>query len=42
MSVFLTDVDDKSHDFMETAFRNAGFNVKQFKDKDTALAWLLG
>ncbi len=42
MSVFLTDVDDRSHDFMETLFRNAGFNVKQFKDKDAALAWLLG
>jgi hypothetical protein len=42
MSVFLTDVEDKSHDFMETLYRNAGFNVKQFKDKDTALAWLLG
>jgi hypothetical protein len=42
MSVFLTDIDDKSHDFMETLYRNAGFNIKQFKDKDTALAWLLG
>lgn len=42
MSAFLTDPDDKSHDFMETLLRNAGFNVKQFKDRQTALTWLLG
>ena len=42
MSAFLTDLDDNSHDFMETLLRNAGFNVKQFKDRETALTWLLG
>jgi hypothetical protein len=42
MTVFLTDIEDKSHDLMETLYRNAGFNVKQFKDRDTALNWLLG
>lgn len=39
-SALLTDPDDKSHDFMETVFRNAGFNVRLFTCENSAIAWL--
>ena len=39
-SVLLTNPDDKSHDFMETVFRNAGFNVRLFSNESSAIAWL--
>jgi len=39
-SALLTDPDDKSHDFMETVFRNAGFKVRLFSNKNSAIAWL--
>ena len=32
--------DDTSHDFVETALRNAGYNVRTFDDEAAALAWL--
>lgn len=31
---------DHSHDFIETVFRNAGFNFRLFKDEGEALDWL--
>ena len=40
-SALLTDPDDKSHDFMETLFRNAGFNVRLFSNEHSAIAWLV-
>ena len=39
-SALLVNKKDKSHDFIETAFRNAGFNVRLFCDEDSAVAWL--
>ncbi|WP_316368053.1 hypothetical protein [Candidatus Thiodiazotropha sp. CDECU1] len=41
-SVILTDPGDRSHDFMETVFLNAGYNVRLFTDLDTAHSWLTG
>lgn len=37
----VTDPDDHSHDFVETAIRNAGYDVRMFCDHDAALCWLL-
>ncbi len=37
---FLTHQDDHSHDFVEMVFRNAGFNVRLFREKEKALAFL--
>lgn len=37
----VTDPDDRSHDFVETAIRNAGYDVRMFSDHDAALCWLL-
>ena len=31
---------DNSHDFIETAFRNAGYQCSIFKDKNSAVEWL--
>jgi hypothetical protein len=31
---------DRSHDFPETAMRNAGFNVALFRERDRAIAFL--
>ncbi len=31
---------DASHDFVETALRNSGFNARKFTDEATAIAWL--
>ena len=39
-SAFLVRPGDKSHDFITTAFLNAGYLVKLFTDEATALAWL--
>jgi len=39
-SALLTKPDDKSHEFMETVFRNAGYQVMIFTDKPTAILWL--
>lgn len=39
-SALLVSPNDKSHDFIETAFRNAGFNVRIFTDESSAISWL--
>lgn len=39
-SAILAAPDDKSHQFVVTAFRNAGFNVLGFTDEEAAVAWL--
>jgi hypothetical protein len=31
---------DKTRDFTETVLRNAGYNVRLFKDEEAAIAWL--
>lgn len=36
----LADPEDASHDFAETVMRNAGVNVKLFKDRDAAISHL--
>jgi hypothetical protein len=36
----LADPEDRSHDFVETVMRNAGFNVRLFSEKEEAVAWL--
>ncbi|PVV07783.1 MAG: hypothetical protein B6D77_13130 [gamma proteobacterium symbiont of Ctena orbiculata] len=41
-SALLTDPGDKSHDFMETVFVNAGYSVRLFTDPDAASSWLSG
>lgn len=38
----LVDVDDASHDFVETVMRNAGYNLCLFRDEAAARAWLQG
>ncbi len=40
-SALLTDAEDKSHDFLETLFINAGYEVRLFRDEAQAVAWLL-
>jgi len=35
--VVLVGFDDKSHDFIETVFRNAGYKCKICRDKDSAI-----
>ncbi len=32
--------EDHSHDFMETLFKNAGYNCNIFQDKSSAIEWL--
>lgn len=39
-SAFLVRPDDKSHDFITTAFYNAGYVTKLFTDEAVAIAWL--
>ena len=39
-SAFLVRPDDKSHDFINTAFHNAGFVTKLFTDEASAVSWL--
>lgn len=36
----LARADDQSHNFIETVFRNAGYNCKLFIDEETAINWL--
>lgn len=36
----LASPDDRSHDFVETVSRNAGYNVRVFHAENAALAWL--
>ena len=36
----LTSPNDKSHDFIETVLRNAGYNVKLFIIEEEAIIWL--
>ena len=36
----LVSPDDRSHDFIETVNRNAGYNVRVFRDADAAISWL--
>lgn len=37
----LADPWDRSHEFVETVSRNAGYNVRVFYDRDEAVTWLL-
>lgn len=39
-SAFLVRPDDKSHDFINTAFYNAGYVTRMFTDELAAVAWL--
>jgi hypothetical protein len=39
-SAILVSPADKSHDFIETLSRNAGYNVRLFTDEAAAIAWL--
>lgn len=36
----LVSSDDNSHDFVEVVCRNAGYNVKLFRNKNKAVKWL--
>jgi hypothetical protein len=36
----LVSPDDQSHDFIETVNRNAGYNVRVFREEDAAISWL--
>lgn len=37
----LTDLEDQSHDFIETILKNNGYNVRIFKNEEEAIAWLI-
>ena len=39
-SAILISETDRSHDFVETSFKNAGFDVRIFTDKSSAVKWL--
>jgi hypothetical protein len=39
-SAILVDPADRSHDFVETATRNAGYSVRVFQDEAAAITWL--
>lgn len=39
-SAILTAPADTSHNFIVTAFRNAGYNVRLFTDEGAAISWL--
>ena len=39
-SAFLVDKNDRSHEFITTAFLNAGYIVKLFHDENSAVKWL--
>ena len=39
-SAILIGETDRSHDFVETSFKNAGFDVRIFTDKSSAVKWL--
>jgi len=36
----LVDRTDSTHNFAETVIRNAGYNMRLFKDEEAAIAWL--
>ena len=40
LSAVLADPEDRSHDFIETVARNAGYNVRLFSNEQEAIAWL--
>ncbi len=40
-SAFLVSPDDHSHDFITTAFLNAGYIVAQFSSEEEAIKWLI-
>ncbi|MDF1575781.1 MAG: hypothetical protein P1P86_11395 [Bacteroidales bacterium] len=40
LSAFLIQPSDNSHDFISTAFKNAGYEVVKFTTEDTAVKWL--
>lgn len=40
-SAFLVSSDDHSHDFITTAFLNAGYIVAQFSSEEEAIKWLI-
>jgi isopentenyldiphosphate isomerase len=40
MIAMLISAGDKSHDFIETVLRNAGYNVRIFEVETDAIAWL--
>ena len=40
LSALLVRPNDRSHDFIETAFRNAGYPVKLFTDEVSAISWI--
>ena len=39
-AAILVDYTDRTHDFVQIASRNAGYNVKVFVDESQAVAWL--
>ena len=39
-TAFLVGKNDRSHDFITTAFLNAGYNVKLFNGENSAIKWL--
>lgn len=39
-SAILISETDRSHDFVETSFKNVGFDVRIFTDKSSAVKWL--
>ena len=39
--VLLVDIDDHSHDFIETLSRNNGFDITIFRDREKAIEYLL-
>ena len=39
-SAILISETDRSHDFVETSFKNAGYDVRIFTDKLSAVKWL--
>ena len=40
-AAMLVDPEDHSHDFVETVLRNAGHDVKLFRDRESAVRYLL-
>ncbi len=40
-SAILASPGDDSHDFVEVSLRNAGFDVRLFRDEESAVGWLL-
>jgi hypothetical protein len=39
-SALLVSPDDRSHDFIVTAFQNAGYMIEHFTDEGSAISWL--